>query len=159
MLHDADGAFATLLTLGMQDGATSAPAGPGWGPSGTATEQQPAGPAGGAATSRGMDMVFVFMVPLLLLMILSSVFGGRKERKRRQMLLENLKKNDRVQTIGGIIGSVAEVRKDDVVLRVDESSNVRIRFAKSAITGVVSEAPGADRAIEEKPKATETAAT
>ena len=48
-----------------------------------------------------------------------------------------IKKHDRVQTIGGVIGAIVEVKPDEVVLKVDESSNTRITFARSAIQQVL----------------------
>lgn len=138
------------LTLAMQD----APAGPGWSGTGPATgEQQPVAPRTGAAPAGPGSMMMPLIVLMLVMMVLMTVFTGRKDKKRREQLLSSLKKNDKVQTIGGIIGNIAEIRNDEIVLRVDENSNVRIRFAKSAITGVLQPSTGTDRAVEEKPNA------
>ncbi len=60
-----------------------------------------------------------------------------KEKKRRQEMLGMLKKNDRVITIGGIVGTVTTVRDDEVTLKVDESSNTKITFSRSAIQRVM----------------------
>ena len=57
----------------------------------------------------------------------------RREKKKRAEMLGALKKGDKIQTIGGIVGSVVEVREDEVVLKVDEANNVRMRFARPAI--------------------------
>ncbi len=66
--------------------------------------------------------------------------GKAKEQKQYQAMLAGLKKNDRVQTIGGILGVVADVRDHEVVLKVDETNNVKIRFNKNAIKDVISDA-------------------
>jgi preprotein translocase subunit YajC len=60
-----------------------------------------------------------------------------KERQRFQQMLSALKRNDRVQTIGGILATVVDVREDEVVLKVDEASNVKIRVNRSAIKEVL----------------------
>lgn len=141
-------------TLAMQD----ASAAPGWSPSVPSTgEQQPIGPGAGTgkAAPGGSSFVMTMIVLMLVMMVVMSLFSGRKDKKRREQLIASLKKNDKVQTIGGLIGNVAEVRNDEVVLRVDENSNVRIRFAKSAITGVIQPSPTGERAIEEKPQASQ----
>ena len=52
-------------------------------------------------------------------------------------MLDNLKRGDRVQTIGGIIGTVVEARETEVVVKVDETNNTKIRFARKAITRVL----------------------
>jgi preprotein translocase subunit YajC len=67
--------------------------------------------------------------------------GKKKERERFQNMLNNLKRNDRVMTIGGVIGTVVDTRDDEVVLKVDEASNVKMRFSKMAIKGLVGETP------------------
>jgi preprotein translocase subunit YajC len=54
-------------------------------------------------------------------------------------MLAELSKNDRVVTIGGVIGTVVEVRENEVVLKVDESSNTRMRFSRNAIQSLVAE--------------------
>ncbi len=79
----------------------------------------------------------------LLLMIVVFyvfvIFGSRKDKKKRQDMLAAIKKNDRVMTIGGIIGSVVSTTDHEVVLKVDESANVKITVIRSAIQKVLSE--------------------
>lgn len=62
----------------------------------------------------------------------------RQEARQREALLAALKKNDKVLTTGGIIGIVASLKDgdDEVVLKVDESSNVRLRVVRSAIVRI-----------------------
>jgi len=82
------------------------------------------------------------MFPLLLGIIVLYFFVFRSKRKQdrqRQDMLGQLKKGDRVQTIGGILGTVIEARDTEVLVKVDESSNTKIRFARSAIHRVLEE--------------------
>ncbi len=69
------------------------------------------------------------------------ILPERKKQKSRQGLLDALKKNDRVVTIGGVCGVVASVNRDrnEVVLKVDESNNTKLVFTVSAIDHVVAE--------------------
>lgn len=100
------------------------------------------GAGGGGATSPwGGDLMLIFVV-VILGMIIFSIMGQRRERKKREAMISAIKKHDRVQTIGGVIGSVVEIKPDYVVLKVDESSNTRITFSRSAIQQVLSSAPG-----------------
>lgn len=79
-------------------------------------------------------------VILMLVVFYAITLGGqRKERKRRQEMLANIKKSDRVMTIGGILGSVVAVNDSEVTLKVDESANVKITVIRSAIQKVLSE--------------------
>ena len=94
---------------------------------------------GGAPPPSGFGNQFILiMVVVLVAMILFSIFGQRKEKKRRAAMLSAISKHDKVQTIGGVVGSVVEVKNDQVVLKVDESSNTRITFARSAVQQVLS---------------------
>ena len=96
--------------------------------------QQQATPVG------GLTWLWPIMIGMLALMIFTSFSGQRKEKKRREAMMSAMGKHDRVQTAGGIIGTIVEMKGDEVVLRVDESSNTRIRFAKSSIQQVLKSA-------------------
>lgn len=146
----SDPVFSNQFLTLAQDAAT--PAAPGWGGGDAASTgaAAPLGGGGGGAGPAGSGSFIFLMIGMMVLIVLMSAMSGRKERKRRAALLANLKKHDKVQTIGGIIGTIVELRKEDVVLRVDENSNVRIRFARSAITGVVDPSPIGDRVDEVK---------
>jgi len=82
----------------------------------------------------------LFMLVLLMLVFYLFMFRSkRKQEKIRSNMLNQLKKGDRIQTIGGILGTVVEARETDVLVKVDESANVKIRFARSAIHRVTEE--------------------
>jgi len=73
-------------------------------------------------------MVFMFVAIYILF------FGGaRKQKQQRKKLAQSLEKNDRVQTIGGIIGTIVDIREDEIVVKVDESNNTKMHFVPSAI--------------------------
>jgi len=71
----------------------------------------------------------------------------RKKRKDLTSLLDNLKKNDRIVTIGGIHGVVVNVANDsdDVTIRVDEGNNTKLRVSRSAISRVVGDEKSTDQ--------------
>lgn len=94
-------------------------------------------PLGGAAPSSPGNQMFLILIAAVGLMLLFSIMGQRRDRKKREALISAVKKHDRVQTIGGVIGSVVEVKPDYIVLKVDESSNTRITFARSAVQQVL----------------------
>lgn len=148
MLAQSDGSEV----LGAPSGAAPAPGGES-GAAGTAAPGQAAPPAGQApANPLGMMLPLVF--GLIIFMMITSMLSGRKEKKKRASMLEALKKRDRVQTYGGIIGTVVEMKDDELVLKVDEGSNTRIRFARSAIQQVIKSARGpaesaSDEGVEE----------
>jgi preprotein translocase subunit YajC len=128
----------TFLTLAQaaSDGpglpGAAAPAAPAaGGTAGTA-----AGASGAAAPASGNAFMLMMLV-VLGAMVLFTFMNGRREKKKREELLGNIKKHDRVLTIGGVIGTVVEVKDDAVILKVDETSNTRITFTKAAVPQVM----------------------
>lgn len=85
-----------------------------------------------------MDMLPLFAI-VIAIMLIFSMGGNRKEKKRRAELMTNLSKGAKVTTVGGVIGTVVEVREDAVLVKVDESTNTRMLFSKAAISAVTSE--------------------
>lgn len=136
----------------------SAPPVAGSGGGSATTGAQPLGPAPGSGTPPpspfGGSFLFM-MIALLAVMIIISTMTGRKEKRKRQELLNSIARHDRVQTIGGVIGTVTDLRDDEIVLRVDDATGTKITFAKSAVQGVLKKARESSRA--EEPDAVEAA--
>ncbi len=80
--------------------------------------------------------LFAIMAVIMYMLIIRP--KQRQDRSKKDMMAA-LAKGARVQTIGGIFGTVLEVRDNEVLLKVDESSNTKIRFTRSAIYRVVDE--------------------
>ena len=70
-----------------------------------------------------------------------SSSSRKNERRKFEDMLKSLKRNDRVQTIGGVLGTVVDVRDNEVVVKVDETNNVKMRFNRTAIKEVVRDTP------------------
>ena len=76
---------------------------------------------------------------LILVVFYFILFRPRsKEQKHRRQMLSSMKKNDRVMTIGGVVGTVVQVRDDEVVVKVDESANVKLTFIRGSIQKILS---------------------
>jgi preprotein translocase subunit YajC len=99
-------------------------------------------PAGGGGGS-------LFGSPIMIILILAAGFfililPMRRQQKQQQQLLSGLKRNDKVITQSGIIGVIVDVcekkdddiKEDEIVIRVDNSSNTRMRILKTAIARV-----------------------
>ena len=92
---------------------------------------------GASNAAPGGSSFMIMMIVLLGAMILFSFVSSRREKKKRDQLLGNIKKHDKVLTIGGVVGTVVEVKDAEIILKVDETSNTRITFTKSAISQVI----------------------
>ncbi len=104
----------------------------------------PAGGAAPAAAPQDPGGFFWILIPMMLVILVLPMITGRKERKKREAMLASIANRDRVQTIGGIIGVVTEVKSDHVTLRVDESSGTKLTFARNAVSDILEKAKSAD---------------
>lgn len=57
----------------------------------------------------------------------------KQEQKKRQDLLDNLKKGDKVVTIGGIYGTISQISEKRITLEIAE--NVEIEMVRNAVSG------------------------
>jgi preprotein translocase subunit YajC len=91
-------------------------------------------PAGGGNPNALNSLLPLIAIPFLFYLIIMR--PKQQEEKKRQAMINALKKNDKVLTLAGIYGTVVSVdnEQDRVVLRVDD--NVKIAFSKSAILKV-----------------------
>ncbi len=108
-------------------------------------------PPAGQGQGGGLGGMLPMMLVIFVLGYFLLVAPARRQKKQQEQLLSNIKRNDKVITSGGIIGVVIDVRdkkdedikEDEVVLRVDDSSNSRMRVLKSSIVRVFSTQPTA----------------
>ena len=99
-----------------------------------ANSKPPAGP---------LELLITYF-PMVLIVVAAwfLLYRPERERMRKQReLLNNVKKNDRVITASGIIGTVSSVdrEQDRVVLKVDESSNAKITFTLASVNRVLAD--------------------
>jgi preprotein translocase subunit YajC len=55
----------------------------------------------------------------------------QKQQKEFKQMLENLKKNDMIVTMGGVHGTIVNVKDKTFIIRVDD--NTRLEIDKSAV--------------------------
>jgi len=82
------------------------------------------------------NFVIIMMVGVLVLFYVLAGRGRKKREAKHREMLAGLKKGDKVTSIGGICGTIMEVREDEITVKVDEANNVRMKFARWAIRGV-----------------------
>lgn len=76
----------------------------------------------------------LWMVVIFAIFYFILIRPQQQQQKKRREMLGELKKGDRVVTIGGIHGLIKEIREDVVTLRV--ADNVNIKFARGGIERV-----------------------
>lgn len=105
----------------------------------TASNGDPSDPETTPTPKQQNPAFFYLMLGVLVIFFVMTFMSPRKRQKEHQKMVSSLKKNDRVRTIGGIYGTVIEVRQDDIVLKIDENNNTKIHVIPSAIGTVLSE--------------------
>ena len=106
-----------------------------------ADHKPPAGP---------LELLITYF-PMVLIVVAAwfLLYRPERERMRKQReLLSNVKKNDRVITASGIVGTVSSVDRDldRVVLKVDENSNAKITFTLASVNRVLTDSDN-DRSV------------
>ena len=87
----------------------------------------------------------MMMIPFIILigvMIAISLRTSSKEKKKREEMMNSIRKGTKIMTSGGILGEIAEVQKDQFLLKV--ANNVQIAISRSAVAQVIQ--PAADAA-------------
>ncbi len=130
-----------MLILAQQTppppGAGAVPPAPGGDQPLTGAATGAGGPGTAAPARDPLGGIFLPLMLVVVAMFAFTMFGQRRDRKKRKTLLESIKKHDRIQTVGGVIGAIVEVKSDTIVLKVDESSNTRLTIARSAVQQVL----------------------
>lgn len=101
---------------------------------------EPAAPGAAGALSDWLPQVMMFAAIGFLFYFL-LLRPEKVRRKKHEMMLGELKKNDRIVTIGGILGTVTLVQSDKphVTIKVDDGNNVKLNILRSAIARVLTD--------------------
>ena len=75
--------------------------------------------------------MWIMLALIFVVMWFFMIRPQKKQQKELQNFRDSLKKGDKVVTIGGIYGTVAEIKEESVLIEVD--SNVKIRVSKQAL--------------------------
>jgi preprotein translocase subunit YajC len=111
---------------------------------------------------KGTPEVAFWQNPIILIPVLFALFyfvvlrpQQRRMRQEQDSMMANLKKNDEVVTSAGIFGTVANIKDEEVTLKIDD--NARIRVLKSTIARVINKTePPKDGAAGATPPAANT---
>ena len=91
-----------------------------------------AGATGGRTSKPSLFPPWVLLV-LMVVMVFILFRGPRKKQQEHKKMVQSLEKNDKVRTIGGIVGTVVDIKGDEITLKIDESNNTKIKVVSSAI--------------------------
>ena len=84
-----------------------------------------------AAQQGGGWTTWVMIALIFVVMWFFMIRPQKKQQKELQNFRDSLAKGDKVVTIGGIFGTIVEVKEDTVLMEVD--NGVKIRVSKQAL--------------------------
>ncbi len=111
----------SLSLTGQEEGTT------------TTTVAQDSNDTGGGQQGPQFPIQFIFLAVIFVFLYVFMLRGPRKQQQKHKQMVQTLAKNDRVRTIGGILGTVVDIKGDEVTVKVDESNNTKMKFTTSAI--------------------------
>ena len=100
----------------------------------TTAPADPNEPGGRPGFFGGGSQQFIFIGLMLVMMYLILFRGPRKKQQQHKQMMQALSKSDKVQTIGGIIGTVVDIKDEEITLKIDESNNTKMKILRSAIS-------------------------
>lgn len=89
--------------------------------------------AGKSSSPTGMLSMLLPFILMFVVMYFLILRPQKRKEKERKALLSRVKKNDRVVTAGGVHGIVTSVRENDLILRIDDAKDVKVKVDRSAI--------------------------
>jgi len=88
-------------------------------------------PEGGGTSSIYM---IGFLVVIFALFYFVMIRPQRRKQKEQQQMTQELKRGDKIMTIGGIHGQIESISEDSIVIKVESGST--IRMAKNSVAGI-----------------------
>lgn len=80
---------------------------------------------------QGWLNVAIYFGIFLVFFYVFIIMPRKKQEKKHKAILENIKRGDKVVTIGGVRGEISKVKDDAVFIKTGE--NTEIEFVKHAI--------------------------
>ena len=89
------------------------------------------------ASNLWKQMPFFALIFIVMYMLLFR--GPKKKQQEHKKMVASIQKNARVRTIGGILGTVINVKDDEITIKIDESNNTKMTIIPGAIAAVLSD--------------------
>ncbi len=77
-------------------------------------------------------------ISMFLIMYFLVIRPQKKEQEKREVMLKNLKKGDKIVTAGGVLGTVIGVKENIVVIKSGENGT-KLEILKSSVTSVIND--------------------
>ena len=102
-----------------------------------------------ASASGGLLSTLIMFLPMIAIFYFLLIRPENKRKKEAEAMRSAVKKGDKISTIGGIVGTVVDVKEDKIVIETG-ADQVRIELAKWALsTNETAAAAAKDQAKKE----------
>ena len=102
------------------------------------------------STTPGLASPLIMMVVMFAIFYFMLIRPENKRKKEAEQMRSSVKTGDKITTIGGIIGTVVNVKEDKIVIETS-ADQVRIEMAKWAIsTNDTAEAAAKEKAKKDQ---------
>ncbi|MBN2008935.1 preprotein translocase subunit YajC [candidate division KSB1 bacterium] len=95
--------------------------------------------AGGSGAGQQPNS-FGFFLPIIMIFLIMYFLIFRpqmKKQKEQKLMLEAVKKGDKIVTVGGIFGTVVGIKEKENVLIVKIAENTKIELVKTSVAKVI----------------------
>ena len=89
-----------------------------------------------AGNGNPMMQFLQLLIIMFAIMYFLIIRPKKQKEKKRLAMISNVRKQDKIVTSGGVHGVIVTVKENEVVIRVDDAKDVKLRIDKSAITSV-----------------------
>ena len=86
-----------------------------------------------APAAAGMGSTMFMLVAMLAIMYFIMIRPENKRKKEAEQMRSSVKKGDKITTIGGIVGTVVDVKENNIVIETS-ADQVRMELAKWALS-------------------------
>ena len=81
----------------------------------------------------GLGSTVIMMVMMIAIFYFMLIRPENKRKKEAEQMRSSLRKGDKITTIGGIVGTIVDVKENNIVLETS-ADQVRIELAKWAVS-------------------------
>ena len=97
-----------------------------------------------AATS---PPIWMYIAPIALMLFVLYFLTIRPQKKKeddRKKMIDSVKKGDKVLTIGGIYGTIVQIKDEDLIIRIDPAKDICVKLTRAGIHRVITSEKGED---------------
>ena len=95
---------------------------------------QQSGSAGGGSSTIGMWLPIILIFAIMYFLIFRP---QAKKQKQQRLMIESLKKGDKIITIGGIHGKIVGIKEKEGTILVKIDDNTKVELVRSSVAKVL----------------------